>query len=125
MSSAHALVAGTSGWAGGSQIVDVGIGLAIGVEWFPWATLLVNVTGSFALAFVLTFATERQLSPELSTAVTVGFIGAYTTFSTFAWETFALGRTGRAATAAIYVAVSLAGGLAAAWGGYRLARLAG
>lgn len=67
------------------------IGIAFGAQLFPWATLGVNITGSFLLAFVLTFATERQLSPEVATAVTVGFIGAYTTFSTFAWESFVLG----------------------------------
>ncbi|HZJ27262.1 MAG TPA: CrcB family protein [Acidimicrobiia bacterium] len=100
------------------------IAVTFGAQLFPWATLLVNVTGSFLLAFVVTFATERQLSIEVATAVTVGFIGAYTTFSTFAWENFVMGRTERAGTAAVYIAVSIVGGLLAAWGGYQLARAA-
>ena len=113
-------------WVGaagaGGAITRYAIGLAIGSQRFPWATLLINITGSFLLGFLLTYATERHLSPTVATAVTVGFLGAYTTFSTFAWESFVLGDTGRAGVAAVYVAVSVAGGLLAAWGGYELAR---
>jgi fluoride exporter len=113
------------GLAGAAGAVSrYAIGLAIGAERFPWATLLVNVSGSFALAFLVTLATERRLSVTASTAVTVGFVGAYTTFSTLAWESFVMGRTGRAATAAVYILVSIGGGLAAAWAGYQLARAA-
>lgn len=99
-----------------------GIGLAVGATRFPWVTLGINISGSFVLGFFLTFATERRLSPELAAAVTVGFLGAYTTFSTFAWEAFAMGRTERTGTATIYVIASLIGGIAAAWAGYQLAR---
>lgn len=81
-----------------------------------------NVTGSFVFAFVVAFATARHWSLDVSTAITVGFLGAYTTYSTFAHETFALGRTDRAGTATLYVAVSVLLGLGAAWAGYRLAR---
>ncbi len=101
------------------------IGLAFGTERFPWATLLINITGSFVLAFVVTFATERRLSIELSTAITVGFLGAYTTFSTFAYETFTMGHTERVPAALAYVAASVVGGLSAAWAGYELARAVG
>ena len=98
------------------------IALAIGAEFFPWSTLLVNITGSFALALVVTLGTERVLSVEVATAVTVGFMGAYTTFSTLAWETFVMSRTHRGGVAAIYVGVSIVGGVLAAWGGYQLGR---
>jgi fluoride exporter len=111
---------GLAGAAG--AVTRYAIGLAIGAERFPWATLLINITGSFALGFVLTFFTERHLSPVASTAIAVGFLGAYTTFSTFAWESYILGRTDRAVTAAIYVTASIVGGIVAAWGGYHLAR---
>jgi CrcB protein len=111
---------GVAGAAG--AVTRYAISLAIGAERFPWATLLINVSGSFALGFILTYATERHLSPTASTAVTVGFLGAYTTFSTFAWESFVLGRTDRAVTAAVYISASIVGGLLAAWGGYQLAR---
>jgi CrcB protein len=110
--------------AGGAGAVSrYAIGLAIGVERFPWSTLVINVSGSFAFAFVITFATERMLSVPVATAVTVGFLGAYTTFSTLAWETFTFTHTGRTGTAVLYIAASLAGGLLAAWSGYELARV--
>lgn len=111
---------GAAGAAG--AVTRYAIGLAVGAERFPWATLMINITGSFALAFVVTFATERFLSTAVATAVTVGFLGAYTTFSTFAWESFVMAHTGRGGTAAIYISASLVGGLAAAWSGYELAR---
>ena len=113
---------GVAGAAG--AVTRYAIGLAIGAERFPWATLLINVTGSFALGFVLAFFAERHLSPTVATAVAVGFLGAYTTFSTFAWESYVLGRTDRAGTAAVYIIVSVVGGLVAAWGGYHVARTA-
>jgi CrcB protein len=101
------------------------IGLAVGAQAFPWATLGVNVSGSFVLAFAVTWFTERRVPTELATAVTVGFVGAYTTFSTFAWETFVLGRTERAVPATVYVVASVVASVLAAWSGYRLAQLAG
>ena len=98
------------------------IGLAIGPQRFPWATLGINLTGSLVLAFAVTLATEHHFPVEVSTAITVGFLGAYTTFSTFAWETFAMGRAGRSGVAAVYVTASVVGGLVCAWIGYATAR---
>ena len=55
---------------------------------FPWGTFAINISGAFALGFVFTLGTERvPLDPALRTAITVGFLGAYTTFSTLALET--------------------------------------
>lgn len=83
---------------------------------FPWGTLAVNATGSFLLGFIFTVLTERFLShPDLRVAATVGFVGAYTTFSTFAFETFRLAEDGAIALAALNVAVSVAAGLIAVW----------
>jgi CrcB protein len=99
------------------------IGLAVGTQAFPWATLAINVSGSFVLAFAVTWFTERRVPIEVATAITVGFVGAYTTFSTFAWETFVLGRTERPVPALVYVLASVVASLVAAWLGYRLAQL--
>ncbi len=98
------------------------IGLAVGTQRFPWATLGINVTGSFILAVIVTVATERRWSLEVSTAITVGFLGAYTTFSTFAWESFVMARTDRAGAATAYVVASVTLGLLAAWSGYAVGR---
>lgn len=89
------------------------IGVAIGVRTFPWATLGVNVVGCFALAAVLAGPGAARWSPATTTAVAVGLLGAFTTFSTFGYETFTLMRTDQPARAAAYVGLSLAGGLAA------------
>lgn len=58
---------------------------------FPYGTLLANVSGSFVIAFFLTLATGRlAVSPELRLFVAVGFLGGFTTFSSFSLETFRL-----------------------------------
>lgn len=58
---------------------------------FPFGTLVINVTGSFILGFFMTLATERfLLDPRWRFLVTVGFLGAYTTFSTYSYESFSL-----------------------------------
>jgi CrcB protein len=92
---------------------------------FPWATFLINITGSAVLGFLVTLLLEqfprgRLARPLLGT----GFIGAYTTFSTFTVEAVLLVRAGHAAVAAAYVLASVVAGLAAAWAGIAAARLA-
>ncbi|HWQ03614.1 MAG TPA: fluoride efflux transporter CrcB [Candidatus Nitrosotenuis sp.] len=58
---------------------------------FPYATLLINVTGSILLGFFLVWTTERVLSPyNLRLFFAIGFCGAYTTFSSYSYETFVL-----------------------------------
>lgn len=58
---------------------------------FPYGTMLANVSGSFIIAFFLTLATGRvPVSPELRLLVAVGFLGGFTTFSSFSLETFRL-----------------------------------
>jgi len=97
-----------------------GIGLAVGPRSFPWATFGINVSGSFALGAVLTVAAKRGWSPDMVAAVGVGFLGAYTTFSTFTWEAFTLGRGNGLAIAALYLGASVVAGLLAASLGYAL-----
>lgn len=58
---------------------------------FPYGTMIINVSGSFIIGFFLTLATERlTISPELRLFVATGFLGGYTTFSSFSYETLRL-----------------------------------
>lgn len=110
-------VAGAAG-----AVLRYRLGLFIGVRTFPWATLAINVSGSFLLAVVLAGPAHTRWSPSVSAAVAVGLLGAYTTFSTFGYETFELLRTDRVGSAAGYVLASVVGGLLATAVGYALGR---
>ena len=64
---------------------------------FPWGTFVVNVSGSFALGFLFVLLAERStLDPSVRSAITIGFLGAYTTFSTLRSRRIACWRTARA-----------------------------
>ena len=80
---------------------------------FPVHTFLLNVTGSLALGVIIGAAETRDLAPWIRPAVAVGVLGAYTTFSTFGWETVALLERGETAMASAYVLASVAVGLGA------------
>ena len=90
---------------------------------FPWGTFVVNVTGAFALGLVFTLATERWgLQPWLRSSLTIGFLGAYTTFSTLSFETYRLAADRALGLAAANVLGSCAAGLVAVYLGVVLAR---
>lgn len=88
---------------------------------FPWATFFVNVTGSLVLGFLVAVLGER-VGAELRAALTIGFLGAYTTFSTLSLETFRLLQHGAAGVAATYVLVSVVVGLGAVYLGWIVGR---
>jgi CrcB protein len=90
---------------------------------FPLGTLLVNVIGCFVVGFLMeAFQSRRLGAPELRGFMTVGFLGAFTTFSTFGYETTSLVRDGRWQLGTANVAVSLMLGLAAVEAGAALSR---
>lgn len=91
---------------------------------FPWATFWTNVSGSFALGLVLILVIERfPPSRYVRPFFATGFLGAFTTFSTFAVETDLLINDGHPAVGIAYAGASLAAGLAAAGAGVVAARL--
>jgi fluoride exporter len=87
---------------------------------FPYGTFVVNVTGSFALAVIAGLALHHGLAPRVQTVAGTGFLGAYTTFSTFAYETVFLARAGRTPAAVANATLSVAAGLLAAAAGLAL-----
>ena len=90
---------------------------------FPHGTLVVNVTGSFLLGVLTGLALDHGLGSAAQLAVGTGFLGAYTTFSTFALESLSLLQAGERGLAARNVAGSVAAGLLAAAVGWALASL--
>ncbi|MBI5947781.1 MAG: fluoride efflux transporter CrcB [Chloroflexi bacterium] len=83
---------------------------------FPWGTLAVNVTGCLLIGLVLGLAEARgSLSREARLLLVTGFLGSYTTFSAFGWETYALLRDNHVLQASGNVALSLFAGMAGVW----------
>lgn len=90
---------------------------------FPLATLIVNLLGTFLLAFLFILTLERlTISPALRTGIMTGGLGAFTTFSTFIMEALILIEDGQAGKAALYLALSVGFGVAVAFGAVYLAR---
>lgn len=90
---------------------------------FPVATLLINITGSLLLGFLVAYlAGTAAVRPELGLLLTSGFCGGYTTFSTFSYETFALLRDGEYNRAGLYVVLSVGVSLVGVFAGFAAAR---
>lgn len=91
---------------------------------FPYGTFVINISACVIIGFSITFLGERaELNPAWRYLIPVGFVGAYSTFSTYEWETFSSIRTGSFSLAALYAFSSLFLGLLAVWAGIALAEL--
>jgi fluoride exporter len=90
---------------------------------FPYGTLAVNLVGAFAIGLLMEFSIRSALiSPTLRTALSIGFLGGLTTFSTFSFETFRLLEEGALLMAFLNVMVSVICCLALTWIGIHVAR---
>jgi fluoride exporter len=90
---------------------------------FPWGTLVINVTGSLLLGFLMRYAISTPaVSVEMRALLTTGFCGGYTTFSTYSYETAALIEDGQLGRAGTYALASVLLALAGTFGGFALAR---
>jgi CrcB protein len=115
---------GVGGALGSAARYGVSQTIAVQANGFPWATFAVNVSGSFALGVVMALMLERfpptrYVRPFIAT----GFLGGYTTYSTFAVETDLLIKNDHSLVAAAYVAASVVVGCLAVWVGLWVARL--
>jgi fluoride exporter len=83
---------------------------------FPVGTLVINITGSFLLGLLYRYATESAaITPEVRGMLTIGLCGGYTTFSTFSFETVRLLEDGEFGRAGVYILLSVAVSIGAAF----------
>jgi fluoride exporter len=91
---------------------------------FPYGTFLINCTASFLIGFIITLLAEKtHWSPNLRFLIPIGFIGGYSTFSTFEYETFRVFQEGEILIAFLNVTLSVVVGFAAVWLGVIAGRL--
>jgi len=119
------LLVGAGGFVGSvaRYLVSVWVHGILDSPWFPYGTLVVNATGSFVIGFLAGLVEARELfSLQARLFLFVGILGGYTTFSSFALETFNLARNPQAVWAVMNIAAQLLLGLMAVWLGHVLAR---
>ena len=114
-----ALLVALAGAAG--VLARYGISSAFHGDVLPWATVAINVAGSFALGVLVVV---DWWTPEARTALGVGFLGGFTTFSTFSVQAVLDVDGGAAGRAVVYVIASVVLGIAAAAAGFAMARAA-
>ena len=106
---ANIFIIGIGGFLG--AISRYGVALWIGQRWgrnFPLGTFVINVSGSFLIGLLMSLFTERfMVNPQLRLMLVVGFLGAYTTFSTFEYETGTLMKDGEWLIAMLNVLLSV------------------
>ena len=122
-----------TGWVGLGGVLGANarywIGGWVQEQWgaaFPWSTFVINISGSFLLGAFVTLISERYVvrsAPTLRLLIAIGFVGAYTTFSTFELETLTLVQTAAWLRAFGNAFGSLIAGFFAVWLGVLLARV--
>jgi CrcB protein len=123
MSMIIAIAIGGAAGAVGRHFVNIGMASLLG-HGFPWGTLTVNVVGSLIIGLLVhLMAVSWTVSPEMRALLTVGGLGAFTTFSTFSIDAVVLYERGAIGAAAIYVIVSVVAAIGALFLGLRLGRM--
>jgi fluoride exporter len=113
------LIVGIGGFLGSVLRFWLGgyIGNRLGTR-FPYGTFVINVVGSFLIGLTVTLLTERtHWNPNLRYLIPIGFIGGFTTFSTFEYETFRSVQDGQFLIAALNVGLSVVLGFLGVWSG--------
>ena len=118
------LIVGVGGFLGAvaRYIVATYIGSRYGVR-FPYGTFVINMSGCFLIGFIVTLLARTTASQYWRYFIPIGFIGAYTTFSTFEYETLRAGQDGQFTTGLLNVAFSVVVGFVAVWAGAAIGRV--
>jgi len=118
------VVVGVGGFLGAIARYALGayIGGRYGVR-FPLGTFVINVSGSFLIGLILTLLARTTASAYWRYLIPIGFIGAYTTFSTFEYETLRAIQDGQLMTGLLNVVLSLVTGFVAVWAGVKIGRV--
>ena len=103
----------------GGVLARYGLSSVVHGDWLPWVTVAINVLGSFLLGVLVA---PHGLSPDLRTALGVGFLGGFTTFSTFSVQAFLDLQVGEPVRALALVLVTMLAGVGAAAAGYYVGR---
>jgi len=90
---------------------------------FPWATLAVNLIGSFLIGLLWGIFDKYYLSPGIRLFIFVGILGSFTTFSTFAFDVFSMSKDGSFRNMILYISATNIFGIALAFGGYYLSKI--
>ena len=102
------------------------IGSAVGSRMgtrFPYGTFVINISACIIIGFVLTIMGSRtEVNPAWRFLIPIGFVGAYSTFSTFEWEIFTNLQTGAFLISVSYLVLSLVLGFVGIWGGVLIAK---
>jgi len=103
--------------------VGSAVAMRLGTK-FPYGTFMINISACIIIGFSLTFLAKRtDLNPAWRFLIPIGFVGAYSTFSSYEWETVSIMRNGEFSMAALYAFCSLFLGLVAIWCGILLAEI--
>ena len=116
----NALLVFVGAGAGGVARYGVGHVLARPGSGFPWATLLINVSGSLLITVLTGMMESKGLTPQWQALLTIGFCGGYTTFSAFSLETLAMLQSGHWERALAYALASVLLCVFAAFAGLQL-----
>ncbi len=120
------LLVGLGGFCGSISryLVSLGIQRIISHTWLPYGTITVNILGCLLIGVLGGFADMRQIiSVETRLLLIVGFLGGFTTFSSFEFELFALARNSEFGALVVNLALQLVAGFGAVWVGYSLAKV--
>jgi fluoride exporter len=118
------MVVGVGGFLG--AIARYALGAYIGTRYgacFPYGTFVINMSGSFLIGLILTLLARTTASAYWRYLIPIGFIGAYTTFSTFEYETLRAVQDGQLMTGLLNVVLSLTVGFVAVWAGAAIGRV--